>query len=129
MANKCSCYYKRLYERFWQYKSVLGSTHVRVQRLIAWQAPPVDFIKINVDEAGTSNLRMLTAGGLCRDNQGQWILGFMLHLGQGCILQVELHAIVSGLKLDWQKGFNKILLESNSLLVVNKVNCRSMRMI
>ena len=80
---------------------------MRVQRLIAWEAPPVDFIKINVDGAATSNPGMLTAGGLCRDNQDQWILGFMLHLGQGCILQAELHVIVFGLNLAWQKKIKK----------------------
>ena len=36
---------------------------------------------------------------LYRDSLGQWILGFMLHLGQGYILQAELLAIVFGLNL------------------------------
>ena len=74
---------------FWQCKGVPGPTHVRIQKLIAWEAPHVDSVKINVDGAATANPRMLTARGLCRDNQGQWIIGFMLKLGQWCILQAK----------------------------------------
>ena len=37
------------------------------------------------------------------------------------ILPAEIHAIVTGLKIAWQKGFRKVLLDSDSLLSINKI--------
>ena len=51
-----------------------------------------------------------------------WIFGFVLQLGRDHILNAELYAILTGLKLAWSQGYRKVIVESDSLLAVNKIN-------
>ncbi|XVF22870.1 hypothetical protein REPUB_Repub12eG0208500 [Reevesia pubescens] len=104
------------------HSSKIGTISVKRQVYIAWQPPPEGFVKLNVDGAAASCPGEITAGGICRDSLGHWLFGFISQLGYGCILQAELYAIFSGLNLAWQRGYKKVILESDSMLAVNKVN-------
>ncbi|XVF25676.1 hypothetical protein REPUB_Repub13aG0234200 [Reevesia pubescens] len=63
----------------------------------------------------------LAAGGVCRDDQGQWIFGFTRRLGTRHVTKVEIFAIYSGMKLAWEHGCRKIMVESDSQLAVKKI--------
>lgn len=52
------------------------------------------------------------AGGLIRDAFGGWIRGLGHNLGTATVLAAELWAMLHGLKLAWDLGYNSVILEA-----------------
>ncbi|XVF31410.1 hypothetical protein REPUB_Repub16aG0143600 [Reevesia pubescens] len=100
----------------------LGGGQLKQHKLIAWEAPPLSYVKINVDGSAITNPESLSVGGICPDSQWLWCFGFMLRMDYGCILKAELHAILAGLKLAWSRGFKKVIIESDSLTGVQRLH-------
>ncbi|KAF2304661.1 hypothetical protein GH714_037325 [Hevea brasiliensis] len=71
---------------------------------------------------GSSSVRggskLAYGGGLIRNELGLWQWGFMGSFGQCLVLEVELWAVLQGLKLAWCLGFRKLHLECDNQLVV-----------
>ena len=65
---------------------------------------------------------MAGAGGLLRNNSGEWILGFSFHLGITSNNMAELAAVRQGLILAWDMGFKFIHLELDSMTVLTWLN-------
>ncbi|KAL5185932.1 putative ribonuclease H protein [Glycine soja] len=59
--------------------------------------------------------------GIFRDHCGNWIFGFTRNFGMTNVLCFELWGISSVLKLTWQNGFRNLILEFDSLVVVNLI--------
>ncbi|KAF3785382.1 putative ribonuclease H protein [Nymphaea thermarum] len=91
----------------------------KVQTFIAWMSPPLGFVKLNVDAAARTNPGDLAAGGSFHNDNGKWSFGFTCRAGYGHIPKAEIVVIFNGLKLAWERGFRKVIVESDSLLVVN----------
>ncbi|OMO93701.1 reverse transcriptase [Corchorus capsularis] len=89
--------------------------------LIGWVKPPIGFVKFNVDAVARTNPGELAAGGICRDSDGLWLFGFTCKFGWGHISKAELYAIYHGLRIAWQSGHRSIIVESDSLIAVNKI--------
>ncbi|XP_061375835.1 uncharacterized protein LOC133317945, partial [Gastrolobium bilobum] len=87
----------------------------RIERLVAWCCPPVDWVKLNVDGACDANGTRTGCGGVFRDASGTWIVGFCKNLGSGTVLHAELWACLVGLELAWDRGFRQVWLEGDSL--------------
>ena len=49
--------------------------------LVKWLPPPMEWFKPNVDGAYDQSSGMMSAGGLIRDCNGQWVKGFQANLG------------------------------------------------
>ncbi|XP_042939486.1 uncharacterized protein LOC122274515 [Carya illinoinensis] len=84
-----------------------------------WQVPPHGFYKLNVDAALFFDLKKAGVGGVLRDERGEMVLAMSkaeheLHDPES----VELVAILRGLQFILQLGIRKIVLESDSLLMV-----------
>ncbi|KAF7811879.1 putative ribonuclease H-like domain-containing protein [Senna tora] len=79
--------------------------------------PPFGWWKINLDGSCSSS-NNIAAGGLIRDSNGNWVMGFSKFLGGGTILYAELWAIVYGLDLAYSAGGSKIVVESDSLSAI-----------
>lgn len=60
-------------------------------------------------------------GGVLRDNAGNWVTGFYRGLGMGSVLGAELWGILVGLQVAWDRGIQKLWIESDSLTSVNLV--------
>ncbi|OMO68562.1 reverse transcriptase [Corchorus capsularis] len=88
---------------------------------IGWSKPPTGFVKVNVDAAARTNPGELAAGGICRNPEGAWIFGFTCKLGWGHILKAELYAIFHGMRAVWDAGYRLVIVESDSLVAVNKI--------
>lgn len=65
---------------------------------------------------------MATAAGVIRDSDGQWVGGFVHNIGHCTVPKAELWGILGGLSLAWDRGFRKVILESDSQLVVNMLS-------
>ena len=81
-------------------------------------SPPVDAIRIDVDGSVRHHFQA-ACGGVIRNSEGSWLIGFCKSLGLHSVIEAELYAILLGLKLGHQMGFRKILLYSDSLDAVN----------
>ena len=69
---------------------------------------------MNVDGAASGNRRVAGCGGIIRDATGFWQDGFSVNLGYTTNVVAELWGILIGLKLTWNKGIHKFLIETNS---------------
>ncbi|KAK0573128.1 hypothetical protein LWI29_003364 [Acer saccharum] len=61
--------------------------------------PPLDWVKLNVDGRLNPDLNSIAVGGIIRDNEKNWLMGFALNKGLGSIIEAELWGIFEGLKL------------------------------
>ena len=83
----------------------------------SWNPPRHGWIKVNVDGAFAMNLG-LGCGGLMRNSNGKFIEGFMFHPTEGDSFTAELWALILGLKLAWEKGERRIIVESDALELI-----------
>ncbi|KAK9045708.1 hypothetical protein V6N11_051617 [Hibiscus sabdariffa] len=54
-----------------------------------------------------------TIGGLIRDDNGVWLIGFAKVIGHSSSLQAELWATLEGMKLAWEQGYPRVVVQSN----------------
>ena len=81
---------------------------------ISWFPLIIDWVKLNVDGSMISEMSSIVAGGVVRDHRKTWLIDFALKIGTGFVLEVELWGILEGLKLVWQQGLRKVIIESYS---------------
>lgn len=87
---------------------------------LSWKKPPFPFFKLNCD--GSAKDKLLGAGGLIREHNGNWVKRFSTFLGSGHILKAELWSIQNGLQLAIDLNISHIIIETNSKTVVNLIN-------
>ncbi|XP_019087314.1 PREDICTED: uncharacterized protein LOC109127232 [Camelina sativa] len=75
---------------------------VREERLIKWLRPSAGWIKLNTDGASRGNPGLATAGGLLRDEDGQWCGGFVLNIGICSAPLAGLWGVYYGLYIAWE---------------------------
>lgn len=84
------------------------------QQWVAWLPPPHGMVKLNTDGAMKSSSRLASAGGLFRNHQGNWVLGFISNIGHTSSFMAELWGVREGLRIAKIHGFDKIILEADS---------------
>lgn len=62
-----------------------------------------------------------SAGGVIRNHDGNFSLGFASNLGSRSVIKAELHAIRMGIQLARLKGFQKAVIEFDSLFAIRFV--------
>jgi ribonuclease HI len=81
--------------------------------LVIW-SPPYEYqVALNVDGSSYGNPGWAGYGGLFRDHEGSWILGFSDPVSFADGLEVELLAIHNGLMLAWDIGYNDVSCRSD----------------
>ncbi|CAN1137711.1 Putative ribonuclease H protein At1g65750 [Linum perenne] len=88
--------------------------HRRRDTLISWFPPPDDWVSINTDGSVIQPNSRAAAGGLIRNDQGSFVHAFTANLGNCSITRAEICAIVQGMKLAWELGIRKLLIQSDS---------------
>ncbi|GLT37826.1 hypothetical protein SLA2020_121150 [Shorea laevis] len=89
---------------------------------VCWNFPPIGVIKLNTDGAANSSSGQAGAGGVFRDHRGHWLLGYTRNIGHTNSLAAELWAIRDGLSLAVERGFTKIIVETDSKVAVTLLN-------
>ncbi|MBA0609291.1 hypothetical protein Godav_021368, partial [Gossypium davidsonii] len=74
---------------------------------------------MNTDGLVRAEDAFVAAGGILRDHNGRWIIGFTRYLGNCVVLDSELWGIKDGLKLTLDWRFERVLIKTDSLEVVN----------
>ena len=82
---------------------------------IGWKRPPSSWMKLNTDGSVIGETGPAGAGGILRDALGNWVAGFTTYL-DGCMIdEAESLALIHGLKMAWNLGARKIIVETDSL--------------
>lgn len=74
-------------------------------------------MKCNTD--GASNSQAASSGGLFRDSEANFLLGFSENVGQENAYFAELSAAMRAIEIASQQNWTQLWLESDSMLVVN----------
>ena len=100
------------------YGEMTGDT---VNNYIGWKYPAEGWIKLNIDGCSKGNPGLAGAGGVIRDHMGNWIGGFARNIGICSSVTAELWAVHDGLQLTWNTGIRRVVLESDSKVVVKLI--------
>jgi len=73
---------------------------------------------VNTDGAGRGSPGIAVSAGLFRDDQGNFLGGFALHLGVLFSFSAELMVVVKAIDIARHRHWNSIWLESDSMLVI-----------
>ncbi|CAN1188821.1 Putative ribonuclease H protein At1g65750 [Linum perenne] len=76
---------------------------------------------LNSDGSADPRSGRATAGGLIRDLLGRCSIAYTCNLGYCSITRAELRGISAGLKLAWEAGFRRILVQSDSRSVISLI--------
>jgi hypothetical protein len=84
--------------------------------LLSWQRPEDDFIKLDIEGSSLGNPGRAGSEGLIHHREGLFVVGFTGFAGFGCKLLPELMALKKhGLLLAWERGYRRILCDSDSM--------------
>ncbi|GLT27441.1 hypothetical protein SLA2020_024380 [Shorea laevis] len=98
---------------FWASQPSPLGCNIKQPRLISWEPPPHDWIKLNTDGSVIGNPGMGSCGGLFRNSQGMWIIGYTCNIGHTTALAAELWAIRDDLQTAINLHFNSIIVETD----------------
>ncbi|XP_075096253.1 uncharacterized protein LOC142174367 [Nicotiana tabacum] len=85
---------------------------------VLWNNPAFGEFKLNVDGCSKGNPGNAGGGGILRDHLGHMVMAFTVYLGCCSNNSAEVQASKTGMRLCLDHGFNKLTIESDSLLVL-----------
>ncbi|RDY05708.1 putative ribonuclease H protein, partial [Mucuna pruriens] len=91
-------------------------------RLVWWTIPPMEFVKINCDGAFSHHGNKAAAGGVVRNWAGRFVFGFSSGLPNCSTVESELWAIKIGMEAAISRGFNNLIIESDSYTAIQLIN-------
>ena len=99
--------------------SSLSKPNRRVMKQIRWEKPQMGWYKLNTDGASESGVYRTGCGGIIRDEQGQWITGFVRRIGVANNFIAELWGLRDGLQLCCCRNFNSIEVEIDAKAILD----------
>ncbi|XP_035541668.1 uncharacterized protein LOC118344672 [Juglans regia] len=94
-----------------------------VKHTMGWSKPPQGVLKLNVDGAIFANPHVAGVGVILRDSEGTVLLAASMKESEvGDPAKIDMVAMLRGLRLCIPMGIEKLILESDSLLMVNQMN-------
>ncbi|GLJ54199.1 hypothetical protein SUGI_1161990 [Cryptomeria japonica] len=88
---------------------------------IRWKAPPVGWLKLNFDGACRGNLKVFGFGAVIRKSEGKLLLGSYGAMGVTTNNEAEIQALLEGLKLCVTNKMTKIVIEGDSLVIIQGI--------
>nr|GMC99849.1 reverse transcriptase [Ipomoea batatas] len=98
-----------------------GSRDTR-RSLLRWSKPESGWLKLNTDGRRNRRTGIAGCGGVFRDDKGNWIEGFIANLGIFSSEEAEAWAVLKGLKIAWERGFRKVMVETDANNIVEALN-------
>ncbi|KAK8351233.1 hypothetical protein V6Z12_A05G019700 [Gossypium hirsutum] len=96
--------------------------HPQPRSMVRWMAPPQGWVKINVDAGVSVAKKRAVSGFIIRNDEG-FIMGsgFQEHYLVQSVVMAKALAVLHRLQFALNLGFPKVILESDSRLVVNNI--------
>nr|GMC97865.1 putative RNA-directed DNA polymerase [Ipomoea batatas] len=98
-----------------------GSRDTR-RSLLRWSKPESGWLKHNTHGRRNRRTGIAGCGGVFRDDKGNWIEGFIANLGIFSSEEAEAWAVLKGLKIAWERGFRKVMVETDANNIVEALN-------
>lgn len=87
-----------------------------------WDAPSPEWFKLNID--GSARSEICTGGGILRDSHSNMVMAFSSFYGSGYNNFAEFAALRDGLSMCRALGVTQLMVESDSMVVVNAIRGR-----
>ena len=105
------------------HKSIaIGLLKKRVEAHVCSGTLSTGQFKPNTNGASKGNPGAFGYGGLIQADDGRWTIGFSYHIGNCSAYKAKLWGILLGLKVAWNYGIRKLILESDSMAIVTILN-------
>ncbi|XP_075671161.1 uncharacterized protein LOC142640761 [Castanea sativa] len=88
-------------------------------KFIKWEKPASGWVKLNTDGSALGNLGIAGCGGLVRDKDGNWVVGFARKIGNSSSFIAEIWALRDGLNVCLQKNLLLVEVELDAKAVVD----------
>ncbi|KAJ0988678.1 hypothetical protein J5N97_007034 [Dioscorea zingiberensis] len=94
------------------------STKTRIKSY-SWRKPEPGFIKLNFDGTSKDEAQNASIGGVYRNHEGVFMLGYAEHIGRGTSSVAELVAAKRGLELALENEWLDLCIEGDAKAVVD----------
>ncbi|CAN6200740.1 unnamed protein product [Urochloa humidicola] len=91
----------------------------------AWRKPEAGRLKLNFDGSSKHASRRASIGGVYRDHEGAFVLGYAERIGTATSSVAELAALRRGLELAVANGWRSVWIEGDAMTVVDVVRSRA----
>ncbi|CAO2842740.1 unnamed protein product [Amaranthus hypochondriacus] len=88
---------------------------------VAWEKPKVGWTKLNFDGSCKGKTGKSSIGGVFRDHNAKFLLGYAESIGKTDSTDAELAALLRGLELIIENGWNDAWLEGDAEALVNVI--------
>lgn len=89
---------------------------------VRWERPDDGRMKLNTDGAASVSLGLAGAGGVIRDDRGNWVVGFSRKIGKTNSFVAEIWALRDGLFLCNQMNLSALIIELDAKALVDALN-------
>ncbi|KAK5793184.1 hypothetical protein PVK06_034322 [Gossypium arboreum] len=89
-----------------------------MRSLSSWTPLAMGWIKVNSDGAVSNLERRASIGSVLRYSNANWLWVYTMSFGNVSAFKVETRAMLEGLFLTWDKGFQKVEVECDNALLV-----------
>ncbi|PHU29171.1 hypothetical protein BC332_01264 [Capsicum chinense] len=110
------------YERAMEYQFLAVRYLVKEIHVQQQWCPPIDGLKLNIDGSYDHKSGSGGAGGIFRDNRGNWIKGFMKKISVKNSLGAEIRALYMGLEIAVQLKCSNIFIAIDSVMLATACN-------
>ena len=90
-----------------------------VLRRIRWEKPDTGWMKLNTDGASSGSLGLAGGGGVIRDEERNWVVGYARKIGSANSFLAELWALRDGLFLCLQAHIQAVIIEMDAKGIVD----------
>lgn len=91
-------------------------------REISWRKPEEGWCKLNCDGAVIDVGCRAGCGGIVRDENGGFVIGFAAGLGACSCTEAELWAVLRGLQLVKDRGIQSLAIETDFMVAINLIS-------
>ncbi|KAE8731847.1 hypothetical protein F3Y22_tig00002511pilonHSYRG00410 [Hibiscus syriacus] len=79
----------------------------QTQRVTVWSRPLLGWHRINTDASCNPSDGSSKCGGILRNHEEEWIMGFHKYIDICSVLEAKLWGASIGMKMAWELGFTK----------------------
>ena len=87
--------------------------------MVCWELLVQRLCKLNTDGCSLGNLGVSGGGGVLRDSSGAFLFGVSIPFGELTCFQAKTKSLLFGVQQCLLRGFSRIQVEVNSLMLVN----------
>lgn len=91
---------------------------------VAWEKPKIGWTKLNYDGSCKCKTGKCSIGGIFRNHNAEFMLGYAESIGQSNSTIAELTALVRGLEIVLENGWSDIWLEGDSKSLIEIISQR-----